>query len=176
MTQTDREYAEALFMLATEDSDPQKYLDELTEVRNLTQENPDYIEFLASPAIPLQERLTAIDQAFEGRLSEYTVSFLKLLCENGRIRDLYGCIDEYERLTRELSNRAVANVVSAIALSDEQKKKICQKLETLTGKGIDATYTVDESLIGGMKIEIEGKTYDGSIKRRLSDVKDVIIR
>lgn len=176
MTQTDREYAEALFMLATEDSDPQKYLDELTEVRNLMQENPDYIEFLASPAIPLQERLTAIDQAFEGRLSEYTVSFLKLLCENGRIRDLYGCIDEYERLTRELSNRAVANVVSAIALSDEQKKKICQKLETLTGKGIDATYTVDESLIGGMKIEIEGKTYDGSIKRRLSDVKDVIIR
>ena len=43
------------------------------------------------------------------------------------------------------------------------------------GKNVRAVYIIDESLIGGVKIEVEGKTFDGSIKHRLSEVKDVII-
>ena len=74
------------------------------------------------------------------------------------------------------SNRTVAVITSATPLDEEQKQKVCEKFEKLTGKSIQAVYAVDESLIGGLKVEVEGKTYDGSIKHRLSDVKDVIIR
>lgn len=175
MMQTDKEYAEALFMLALEEQKTDEYLDYLKVVRSLLEENADYIEFLASPAIPLKERKQAIEQAFGNNMSEYIVSFLKLLCQNGRIRILKDSIDEYSKLVLSVSNRAVVNIFSAIPLSDEQKKALCEKLEKSTGKSVEPMYIVDESLIGGIKIEIDGKTYDGSIKHRLYDIKDVII-
>ena len=49
------------------------------------------------------------------------------------------------------------------------------KLEKVTGKKVNAFYFVDESLIGGLRIELDGKLYDGTVKKRLSEVKDVII-
>ena len=144
MMQTDREYAEALFMLAAEEGKTEEYHSSLQTVKELIEENPEYLEFLSSPAISLQERLSAID--------------------------------EFEKLMMAFSNQTTAVITSATPLDEEQKQKICGKFEKITGKSIQAVYAVDESLIGGLKVEVEGKTYDGSIKHRLSDVKDVIIR
>lgn len=176
MMQTDREYAEALFMLAAEEGKVEEYFSSLLTVRELVEENPDYLEFLSSPAISLKERLSALDEAYEDIFPEYVVSFLKLLCENGRIKTVSTAIDEFEKLMMAFSNRTVAVITSATPLDDEQKQKVCDKFQKITGKSIQAVYAVDESLIGGLKVEVEGKTYDGSIKHRLSDVKDVIIR
>lgn len=176
MMQTDREYAEALFMLAAEERNVEEYFSSLFTVRELVEENPEYLDFLSSPAVPLKERLSAIDEAYENIFPEYVVSFLKLLCENGRIKTVTAAIDEFEKLMMAFANRTIAVVTSAAPLDDEQKQKLCAKFEKVTGKSIQAVYAVDESLIGGLKVEVEGKTYDGSIKHRLSDVKDVIIR
>lgn len=174
MIQTEREYAEALFTLAAEENAAEEYLDSLGMLRQLFEENPDYAEFLNSPAIALSERLASIDEAFEGKMPEYVVSFLKVLCENGKMRTVTGCIDEFIKLAREFSNRAVATVYSAVELSGEQKNSICKKLEKLTAKSIDPIYIIDESLIGGIKVEVDGKTFDSSIKHRLGEIKDVM--
>lgn len=174
MIQTEREYAEALFTLAVEENAVEEYLDSLVTLKQLFDENPDYIEFLNSPAISLGERIASIDEAFDGRMPQYVASFIKVLCENGKMRTILLCIDEFETLARAFSNRAIATVYSAVELSDEQKDAVCKKLEALTNKRIDPIYIIDESLIGGMKIEVDGKTFDGSIKHRLGDIKDVM--
>ena len=174
MIQTEREYAEALFTLAVEENAVEEFLDSLVTLKQLFDENPDYIEFLNSPAIPLGERTASIDEAFDGKMPQYVVSFIKVLCENGKMRTILLCIDEFETLARAFSNRAIANVYSAVELSDEQKDAVCKKLEAITNKRIDPIYIIDESLIGGMKIEVDGKTFDGSIKHRLGDIKDVM--
>lgn len=174
MMQLDKEYAAALFQLAVEEDACESYLQGLHQVQMAVMESPEYMEFLASPAIPLGERLGAIEEAFGKALPEHLVSFLKLLCENGRIRILVDCIKEFGRLVMAQSGRVAATVTSAIALSQEQQEALCQKLSKMTGKEIDPIYVVDPSLIGGLKIDIEGKTYDGSLKSRLRDVKDVI--
>lgn len=175
MTGPEKDYAAALFMLAVEEQSVDAFSDALGAVYRAVKDEPDYLPFLASPAIPLGERLSAIDEAF-GTLPEHIISFLKLLCEHGHIGTLPACVTEFERLSQALNNRTVANVTSAVPLDDVQKAALCRKLETLTGKGIDAVYTVDSSLYGGVVVEVEGKTYDGSIKHRLHDVKDVMIR
>ena len=76
MIQTEREYAEALFTLAVEENSCEEYLDSLGTIKNIFEENPDYIEFLNSPAIALSERLASIDEAFDERMPQYVVSFL----------------------------------------------------------------------------------------------------
>ena len=174
MTQTNKEYATALFSLATENNSVDQYEKSLIEIGNIFKENPDYIKVLESPAIPLSERVSFIDDAFGAVYTEYLVSFIKVLCENGKMRTILLCIDEFETLARAFSNRAIATVYSAVELSDEQKDAVCKKLEAITNKRIDPIYIIDESLIGGMKIEVDGKTFDGSIKHRLGDIKDVM--
>lgn len=174
MMQTEREYAAALFELAAEESNTEGFLLSLRTVKQILTENPEYIDFLSSPAIPMSERLGAIDEAFAENMPEYVVSFLKVLCENGKTRTLMGCIEEFEKLAMAFSDRTLAEIYSAVPLSEEQKNGICKKLEKLTGKKIDPIYNIDESLIGGLKIEVDGKTLDGSIRHRLGEIKDVM--
>ncbi len=174
MMQTEREYAEALFALAVEDQAVEGYRQALDSVGQLFEDNPDYVEFLNSPAIPLSERLQAIDEAFEGSVPEYVLFFLKVICEQGKMRMIRDCIDEFSKLAMSFSDTIAATVYSAVPLSDQQKQSLCQKLKAMTHKSMDPIYIVDPSLIGGLKIEVDGKTFDGSIKHRLGEIKDVM--
>ena len=174
MRETEREYGEALFALALETQQIERFREGLTLVREALLEQPDYVEFLASPAIPLSERCAALEEAFGRHCPEYVVSFLKLLCEGGKARAVFGCIDHFERLAKAADNRAVAEITSAVALDDKQKAALCAKLGRLTGKQIDPIYHLDPTLIGGVHIEVEGHTIDGSVRRRLGELKEVM--
>ncbi|MBQ1231640.1 MAG: ATP synthase F1 subunit delta [Clostridia bacterium] len=174
MTETIKEYSEALFIIAEENGKTEEFSKTLLQIREVFLENPDYIQYLASPAIPLSERLCAIDEAFSAETEEDIVSFMKLLCEHGRIIGILECIDEFSLLKMQRENRVSAKIISAVPLSDEQKTALCQKLEKKTGKNVDATYVIDESVLGGIKVEMEGMTLDGSTKKRLNEIKGVM--
>ena len=74
MTQTNKEYATALFSLATEKNSVDQYEKSLIEIGNIFKENPDYIKVLESPAIPLSERIAFIDKAFENGCRIYGIN------------------------------------------------------------------------------------------------------
>lgn len=174
MVQTDREYAEALFSLALESEAEKAYLEALATVKGILDKEPEYLEFLSSPAIPVSERTASLDEAFDGVLPEYVLSFLGVLVEKGKIRSLPGCIGEYEKLVKESQKRVLAKVISAVPLSEEQTKAIAEKLEKRLGKSIDPVLFVDESLLGGVRVEVDGRIFDGSVRHRLSEMKEVM--
>ncbi len=174
MTQTIKEYANALFMIASENNCAEDFSKHLGIIDETVKENPEYLNFLESPAIPLSERLSAIDVAFGKSSPEYIVSFLKILVENGRIITLRECITEFNELLRLSANRIVAKVYYVEPLSDEQKKALTDKLGAVSGKTVDAVYIQDKSLIGGIKVVMDDKTIDGSIANRLKKAKGVI--
>ena len=175
MRQTDKEYGQALFLLAAEEGVCDECLSDVNAVKEVFLENPEYMELLASPAIPLTERLSAVDEAFSGRVHEYVLYFLKLLCEKGRIRLLFDCFEEFSYLCKTVFGTVTVYVTSAQPLTDEQKKKLVSKIEKTEGKKAEAIYTVDESLLGGVKVEYDGKIYDGSVQARLRSIKDVML-
>lgn len=174
MTQTNKEYASALFMLGVENGAVDEYESHLESIRDIFEKTTDYIKVLESPAIPLSERLSLIDEAFEKNSPEYIVSFIKILCENGHIREICQCIDEFKELVRIYKNRTVATVYYVEPLTDEQKDALLKKLETVSGKNVETVYVKDENLIGGIKVQIDDKIFDGSIKNRLNKAKGVI--
>ena len=173
MTQTNNDYAKALIDLAVEEKALDEYWASLFEIKNLVENFPEYLELLACPALTLSERLACIDEAF-GALPEKVVSFLKLLCENGVIKTLCECIDDFELLKTQMQNTAVATVYFADVLSDEQMSALKSKLEAKYKKDIVLECVQDKSLIGGIKVEIEGEILDSSVKKHLSQVKEVI--
>ena len=176
MTQIGKEYGAALFMLGCEDNTKYEYAEALKFISEVIEENPGYSELLSSPNIPMSERLAVIDRAFESALPTPVLSFLKLLCEKNRIDCLSEAMQEYKKLLDLSEKRSDAVIRSAIPLTEQQKNRLKEKLERLCGNQVTMIYEIDESLMGGIIVEIDGKVLDGSLRHRLNEVKEVISR
>ena len=174
MTQLSKEYAESLFSLGAEDSNEEKYLNELRYVNEVFSANPEYVELLASPALIKEERTELLDKAFGESLSEFVLSFLKVLCESGHIKLFTECVAEYSRLYRESMRKSAVKVTSASELTEDEKRRIAAKIEKIVDGDCDIMYSVDPSLIGGAIIETENAVIDGSLKKSLQEMKEVI--
>jgi F-type H+-transporting ATPase subunit delta len=175
MTEISKEYGTALFMLACEEGETRKYAAALEQIKEIFSAYPQYVEMLASPSISLNERLSAIDAAFSDAAPEYVLSYLKLLCEKGRISCFVESVEEYLALLAASERVSNAKVTSAVALTDEEKQKLIAKLEEVNRGKVHAEYFVDASLLGGAIVEMDGKIMDGSLRHRLYDVKEVIL-
>ncbi len=170
-----KEYSEALFILARENDECKEILGELENAERIFEENPEYMEFLSCPSIPNGERTDALCEAF-GSMSEHALSFLCILCERGRIRDFSDCVKEYKRLYDALANVKTAIVYTPVLLTEEQKSALARKLEAKYGCSVSLDCRVDDTLLGGAVVELDGKIIDGSVKSQLHQLKDVIIK
>ena len=174
MTEIGKEYGEALFLLACEAGRQKEYARALETVSVVFSKEPQYTEILASPAIPLKERLAVAETAFSAALPEQVLSFLMLLCEKGRLSFFDQAVEEYRALLAASERIFEAKVTSAVLLTEEEKKKLIAKLERTYGGSVRAEYFVDEAILGGLIVEVEGKTMDGSLRHRLHRVKEVL--
>jgi len=174
MIKADSEYALSLFTLAKEQKRVDDYAACLRTVQTAIEANPDWILLLHNPAIPVKERLELIDEAFASLEVKEVLYFVKLLCEKGRVRLLSECISEFFSLENAWRQRIIVKVCSAIPLTDEQKEKLEEKIKKRTGKIPETLYSVDSSLIGGVRVQIEDAVLDGSLSARLDSLKGVI--
>lgn len=172
MTETSKEYAVALFTLAAEEKLEKVISDDLKTVARLLQETPEYLDFLASPNISVQERIDAIDKAFSDGVHEYVVSFVKVLCEKNNIRYIHKIIYDYEDLYHATDGIATAKVISAVPLKKDEKEKLKEKLEKFCGKTVIMECSCNSAILGGVIVHIDGKVLDGSLRRRLHDIKE----
>lgn len=175
MMQNKNEYATALFMLASEEDCKDEISKDLSVIREAFSQNAELRELLSSPAIPTSERLGVIETVF-GSLGEYAVSFLKILCEKRLIGGFEDMADEYDKMVEMSKNLSVAKVTSAVELTEQEQKKLKEKLERMCGHSVVIETSVDASILGGMVIALDDKIIDASLRGRLSDVKEVISR
>ena len=174
MTETSKEYAVALFSLAVEEQFEKTVSDGLKTVSRVLRETPEYLDFLASPNIPIQERIGAIDKAFSDGVHEYVVSFLKILCEKNNVRYIHKIIEDYEDLYHATDGISTAKVISAVPLKKAEKEKLKEKLEKFCGHTVIMECSTNSAILGGVIVHIDGKVLDGSIRRRLHDIKEKI--
>ena len=174
MSDLNKEYAEALFALAAEIKQEKAYLEALQVVEDALAAQPEYLELLSAPSIPRDERNNLLEQAFGAVLPEQVLSFVQLLCAHGAIRSLPDCIEEYHRLYQAAVAMSTAYVTSAVALTEDQQTRLKEKLSAKFGRTIELVCTVDEHLLGGITVQLDGVVLDGSLRRRLQAVKDVI--
>ena len=174
MSEVCREYAEALFLLGVEGSREDEYMQSLNTVKNVFDENSEYLEMLASPVIALQERKDAFLSVFGEILPEQVCSFVLLLCERGRMKEFGECVRQYAKLLRASKSLTAVRVRSAVELTESERVRLCDALERRLGGRVEPEFVTDGSLIGGISVEYDGKVIDLSLKSRLQDIKDVI--
>jgi len=169
-----KEYALALFSIALENENIEVIHSDLCSVKEAVDSNPEYLEYLINPAVPKSERIENLGVVFEGRVCEDVFAFLNVICEHGDLYALHTVFEEFDSMYQDYMKYAKAVITSAVELSDEQKAKLLAKLSRVTKKRIEAEYIIDKNLMGGITVEVDGKFYDGSVRKNLKNIKEEI--
>lgn len=171
MTATARAYGEALYELARDEQVSGEILEQLQTAVRLTRENPAYLRLLSLPSLPKEERCGLLDESFRGCAQPYLLNFMKLLVEQGIIRQLAGCEEAYRRRYDADNGILEVTAVTAVLLTDELHRKLQAMLERRTGKTIRLKTRVDPAVLGGVRLELDGKRLDGTIQSRLEAIQ-----
>lgn len=170
MAEMHKGYAAALFELASNE----EMSKEIKELVDILKSHDGYIELLSTPLLSKHERLSLIAEVLGDRFSDTLTAFVTLMCEKGVIKELPECEEEYQKIYKESLKASVAYVYSAVMLNDNEKLKLKEKFEKVSGRNVSFVYCIDESLVGGIRVEMDGKIFDGSVKSRLDNIKKVI--
>ena len=115
-----------------------------------------------------------LEECFRSRVPETVLAILRMLCVKGHMGDLDRMITEYDLLNQEHQGISVAHVTSAVALKESERERLRQGLEASFGKKVTLQCSLDRTLLGGIRVEIEGKVIDGSIRNKLQQIKEVM--
>ncbi len=164
-------YGEALFQIACESSSCIEMLEEVKELKNVVIANPELKELMLNPRFSKEEHLEILGQVFKGKIDDRLFSFLELITVKGRYGYLDEILDYFTLRVKEYLHIGQAKVTSAIAIDDEMKQRIKDKLLSTTDyKEIEIDYETDPSLIGGMVIRIKDRIVDNSVKTKLENI------
>ncbi|MGN0634410.1 MAG: ATP synthase F1 subunit delta [Oscillospiraceae bacterium] len=174
MKEVFKEYAEAIYSLAAETHSEDEYLYGMRLINRALKKNPEYAVILDAPSISKSERLSLIDKTFSNDVCEHVLSLLKILCEKGLVGNFGEVYDEFAYMYLYFASAARAKVISAVPLNTTEKKELHSKLEKLSGRVVSVRYEVDPEILGGVIVEIEERIIDGSLRKKLKEIKEVI--
>ena len=176
MTELAREYGDGLYALTEEENISKEVLEQLITLKNLFREQPDFIRLLGNMSLSKQERVQIIDQVLRSQVHPYLLNFLKILCERNALNEYEGCLSAFKTLYNQAHGIVEAMVTTAVALDDEQRARMMEKLSAMTGKTVVLNEKVDASLVGGVLLEMNGQRYDNTLKNRLKSIHSAMVQ
>jgi len=174
MTTTSKEYAEALFELAVQGGVTKETSEGVETVISALLQTPEYRALLSSPAITKEERLKALDETFRGKIPVILLAILRMMVSRGHVSALDGMARDYEELARGYRGESLAIVKSAVPLKESETVVLRAKLVKKLGRDVILRCVTDPSLIGGVRVEVDGRVIDGSIRNKLEEIKEVM--
>jgi F-type H+-transporting ATPase subunit delta len=169
-----RPYANAVFAIAQEKGELKAWSDLLVVLGQCALE-PEMQSIITSPAVSDEQVVTLLAEIAGDAMTADAQHFLSLLAENDRLLLLPEITVLFEELRAEAEKTMVADVISAKALSAEQKDKISAALKQRLGRDVTLNASVDESLLGGAIIQAGDLVIDGSALGKLNRLANAII-
>ena len=128
---------------------------------------PRYVQLLQTHALSKEERLGILDEAFRGRVHPYVLNFMKLLLERGALSALPDCARHFHARWCQEKGVVEARVTAAAPLTDAQRASLAKKLGEIAGKRVELLIHIDPAVMGGLRVDMEGRRYDNTIRHRL---------
>lgn len=161
-------YAQALLSLGQTQNLVGDFSNDVNLIVETIGESEELARFFENPFIKDDAKKGVIAQLFGGKIHQFTQNFLQLLVDRRRITFLAGICREFQALVRKLNQAVLAEVTSAVELSDAQKQKIREQVIAMTGaRQVDLETTIDSSLIGGVVIKVGSQIIDASLRGQL---------
>jgi F-type H+-transporting ATPase subunit delta len=165
-------YAAALFEVARAEGQTADVEDELFRFARTLESNDQLRETLTDQRIPAEKRQAIVEDLLGNRASPVTTNLGAFVVGAGRGRDLPAIADRLVAKAAEERQHEVAEVTSAIPLSDEQQRRLADALGNATRKKVEVRVTVDPEILGGIVARIGDTVIDGSVRHRLDLLKE----
>jgi F-type H+-transporting ATPase subunit delta len=166
------QYANALADIALEQGAAAPVIEQLGDFTAAYSRSAELRNFFDSPAAGKEEK-RAVAEKISARLgaSKIVRNFLFVVIDHQRTSALPEILAAFQDVLRERQGIADAEVFSAVALNDAQKKEMTQTLARVTGKKIEARFSLDANLLGGVLVRVGDTIYDGSLRNRLNGLR-----
>ena len=165
-------YATALFEVAKAEGNLDKVEAELYQVARAIEGSEELRSKLTDQALPVELRQGIVEELLGDRTQPVTKALVSFVVGSGRARDLPKIIDLLVQRTAEERQEVVADIRSAIPLDDDQQARLADALSRRTGQKVSVKVNVDPSILGGIVATIGDTVIDGSIRRRLDQLKE----
>jgi F-type H+-transporting ATPase subunit delta len=168
-------YAKALLDLTIEMKSLQKVYADVVMIDEICQDNRDFLAMLQSPIIQKRKKIEIYKALFDGKVQEITLNFLNLITSNSRENIIPQITESFIKQYKTNKGILEVSVKSAIALEENVKKGIIEKVQQHFKGEIELHEQVDQSLIGGFVVTIEDKQIDASIVNQLTNLKNILL-
>ena len=175
MTSLGREYGDGLYELAREEHFLEEIHGQLMDIVLLLQEQPQFKQLLCSRAIERKTRIQVVEETFADRVHPFVVNFMKLLVDRERFFAFEDCVKWFHSRFIDELGIVEARVTTAVPLSEGWLEALRARLREISGKRVDLKLRVDPSLIGGVRVEMNGRRYDNTIQNRLDRLRHNLV-
>ena len=169
-------YAESLFDLAKEENQVTQYLDDIKLVGEVLDSDPQIVQFFNHVLIENDKKIQLLDQSFKGNVDQYVLNFLKLLVQSRRIRYIDDIVKSYINLSNQYLGIEEGMIYTTYELTDQQIQDIEKAISQKENKKVTLKVSIDPSLLGGIKVQIANRIYDGTIKNKVEMLKKELLR
>ncbi|MEG0368185.1 MAG: F0F1 ATP synthase subunit delta [Coprobacillus sp.] len=167
-------YAESLFALAKEENQIDVYQKDMNKIHDVFSDE-NFVQFFSHVALQDDIKMNVLKKCFENQVSLYVFNFLMLLVTKRRIKFIQGICEHFQSLCNDYFGIKVGKVYSAYSLSDEEIMRIENVMSQKENKKVQLRMIIDETLIGGIKVEIDNRVYDDSLSYKLETLKKELL-
>jgi len=164
-------YARALFEIAQAEGSLERVEDELFRVARAFESNDQLRSTLTDATLPADRRQQVVEQLLGGKASATTVQLVTMLVTSGQVKEMATIIDALVKRASSEKSQEVAEVRSAIPLTDDQQKRLAAALAKATGKSLNLKVVVDPSVLGGLVAVVGDEVIDDTVRTRLDQLK-----
>ena len=164
-------YARAMFDVARAEGDSRVIGDELFRFARALEGSEELRTALTDPHLPASRRQQIVEDLLGGKARPTTIALVGMAVGTGRARELPAIIDSLVAMSAAESQKAVAEVRSAIELTPDQRDRLATAISSATGKQVEVKVVVDPSVLGGVVTTVGDTVIDGSVRSRLEQLK-----
>lgn len=165
-------YGDAFFQIAEEAHKVDEFYQEVLSLQTLLAENVDLQKTMEHPEIVKEEKIKILEDIFRGKISEELLGLVCLLEKKGHYNEIDSVFEYIIKRIKDYKGIGIVYVTTPLPLGEDEKQAITKRLqETTTYKSFEFHYQVDQSLIGGIVIQIGDRVVDSSIKTKIEKLQ-----
>jgi F-type H+-transporting ATPase subunit delta len=161
-------YTDALMSLAQSQNLVDEFGDNCAALIELLESSPELTQILENPIVKSADKKAILSKVVTDKINPLMSNFLMILVDRKRIGYLSGICQRYQAALRDLKGIVLAEVTSAIALTEAQTTLVADKVKTMTSaNGVEIVTKVDPDILGGTIIKVGSQVIDSSLRAEI---------